>query len=196
MIRAYKPGCGLRYRIYDQLGSCFNLIFSLTSYNCIYHALLTNTTCIKRMVHMAPRSYISAMDLPYYIYMTYIYELEHVYNNIEILLWTIEHANSHSKTSIQCFARLGLRQAYKLHCMPDEARDGRNIALKFSSDCWRAWLSKPQFLYYYIHAPGIQIALYAWRSPWRVKRCIEVFEWLLACSIVQSRISTSELQHA
>ena len=32
---------------------------------------------------------------------------------VEIFLWTIEHANSHSKTSMQRFARHGLRQAYK-----------------------------------------------------------------------------------
>ena len=32
--------------------------------------------------------------------------------DVEILLWTIEHANSHSKTSMQHFARHGLRQAY------------------------------------------------------------------------------------
>ena len=30
------------------------------------------------------------------------------------------------------------------------------------------------------------IQMYACRSPWRAKRCIEVFEWLLACSIVQA----------
>ena len=36
---------------------------------------------------------------------------------------------------------------------------------------------------------GIQYnytVLYAWRSPWRAERCIKVFEWLLACSIIQS----------
>ena len=31
------------------------------------------------------------------------------------------------------------------------------------------------------------IILYVWRSPWRAKHCIKVFEWLLACSIVQRR---------
>ena len=33
-------------------------------------------------------------------------------HDVEILLWTIEHANSHSKTLMQRFARHGLRQAY------------------------------------------------------------------------------------
>ena len=31
--------------------------------------------------------------------------------------------------------------------MPDEARDGRNVAFKFSSDCWHARLSKAEFLH-------------------------------------------------
>ena len=31
--------------------------------------------------------------------------------------------------------------------MPDEACDGRNVALKFSSDCWRARLSKTELLH-------------------------------------------------
>ena len=30
-------------------------------------------------------------------------------------------------------------------CLPDEARDGRNVALKFLSDCWCARLSKADF---------------------------------------------------
>ena len=30
--------------------------------------------------------------------------------------------------------------------MPDKARDGRNVALKFLSDCWRARSSKKEFL--------------------------------------------------
>ena len=34
---------------------------------------------------------------------------------VEILLWTIEHAKSHSKTSMQCFARHGLRQACNMY---------------------------------------------------------------------------------
>ena len=34
-------------------------------------------------------------------------------------------------TSMQRFAHHGLRQAYSIYsCMPDEARDGRNVALK------------------------------------------------------------------
>ena len=44
---------------------------------------------------------------------------------------------------MQCFAYHGLRQ----YCMPDEAHDGQNIALKFSSDCWHARLSKAEFLH-------------------------------------------------
>ena len=32
--------------------------------------------------------------------------------------------------------------------MPDEARDRQNVALKFSSDCWRARLSKAEFLHH------------------------------------------------
>ena len=31
--------------------------------------------------------------------------------------------------------------------MPDEARDRRNVALKFLSDCWPAQLSKTEFLH-------------------------------------------------
>ena len=31
--------------------------------------------------------------------------------------------------------------------MPDEARDGRNVALKFLTDCWRARSSKAEFLH-------------------------------------------------
>ena len=38
-------------------------------------------------------------------------------SDVEILLWTIERANSHSKTLMQCFACHGLCQAY--NCMPD-----------------------------------------------------------------------------
>ena len=34
-----------------------------------------------------------------------------------------------------------------MYCMPDEARDGRNVALKFLSDCWHARLSKAEFLH-------------------------------------------------
>ena len=30
--------------------------------------------------------------------------------------------------------------------MPDEARDGQNVALKFLSDCWCAQSSKEEFL--------------------------------------------------
>ena len=54
-----------------------------------------------------------------------------------------QYANSHSKTSMQCFTRHGLRQAYK--CMPDKPHDGRNIALKFLSGSWRAQSSKQNF---------------------------------------------------
>ena len=36
---------------------------------------------------------------------------------------------------MQRFACHGLYQTYI--CMPDEARDGQNVALKFLSDCWR-----------------------------------------------------------
>ena len=32
-----------------------------------------------------------------------------------------------------------------IYCMPDEARDGRNVALQFLSDCWRARSSKEEF---------------------------------------------------
>ena len=34
-------------------------------------------------------------------------------------------------------------------CMPDEARDRRNVALKFLNDCWRARSSKAEFLHVY-----------------------------------------------
>ena len=39
------------------------------------------------------------------------------------------------------------------YCMPDEARDGRNVALKFSSDCAR--LSKAEFLHQNFSMPNI-----------------------------------------
>ena len=38
--------------------------------------------------------------------------------------------------------------------MPDEVRDGRNVALKFLSDCWHAQLSKTEFLYGYYDVGG------------------------------------------
>ena len=41
--------------------------------------------------------------------------------DVEILLWTIEHANSHSKTSMQRFARHRLCQAYNTQ----ERKDGQ-----------------------------------------------------------------------
>ena len=39
--------------------------------------------------------------------------------------------------------------------MPDEARDGRNVALKFLSDCWRARSSKEEFLHQNFSMPNI-----------------------------------------
>ena len=39
--------------------------------------------------------------------------------------------------------------------MPDEARDGRNVALKFLSDCWPARLSKAEFLHQNFSMPNI-----------------------------------------
>ena len=39
--------------------------------------------------------------------------------------------------------------------MPDEARDGRNVALKFLSDCWHAWSSKEEFLHQNFSMPNI-----------------------------------------
>ena len=35
--------------------------------------------------------------------------------------------------------------------MPDEAHDGRNVALKFLSDCWRGRSSKEEFLHRFSH---------------------------------------------
>ena len=42
-----------------------------------------------------------------------------------------------------------------MYYMPDEARDGQNIALKFSSDCWRARSSKEEFLHQNFSMPNI-----------------------------------------
>ena len=39
--------------------------------------------------------------------------------------------------------------------MPDEARDRRNVALKFLSDCWPAQLSKTEFLHQNFGMPNI-----------------------------------------
>ena len=63
-----------------------------------------------------------------------------------ILLWMIEHANSHSKTLIQRLKEI---------LQPDEARDRRNVALKFLSDCWRAQSSKAEFLHQNFSMPNI-----------------------------------------
>ncbi len=39
------------------------------------------------------------------------------------------------------------KTTFRLSRMAKEARDGQNVALKFLSDCWRARLSKAEFLY-------------------------------------------------
>ena len=41
------------------------------------------------------------------------------------------------------------------YCMPDVARDGRNIALKFLSECWRAQSSKKEVLHPNFSMPNI-----------------------------------------
>ena len=41
------------------------------------------------------------------------------------------------------------------YCMPDEARDGQNVALKFLSDYWRARSSKEEFLHQNFSMPNI-----------------------------------------
>ena len=43
---------------------------------------------------------------------------------VEWFLWTIEHTNRSLDNSNATFR----------HCMPDEARDGRNVAFELSSD--------------------------------------------------------------
>ena len=59
--------------------------------------------------------------------------------SIEWFLWTIEPTNSSLDNSKKCFAH---------HGMPDEARDGWNVALNYQVNCWCAWLSKGTILYY------------------------------------------------
>ena len=44
---------------------------------------------------------------------------------------------------------------YTVYCMPDEARDRQNVALKFLSDCWRARLSKAELLHQNFSMPNI-----------------------------------------
>ena len=39
--------------------------------------------------------------------------------------------------------------------MPDKARDERNVALKFLSDCWRAQSSKEEILHQNFSMPNI-----------------------------------------
>ena len=55
--------------------------------------------------------------------------------------------------------------------MPDEARDGRNVALKFSSDCWPDQLSKTEFLHQNFSMPNIfhdsKVGLV--ERPWNVE---------------------------
>ena len=65
------------------------------------------------------------------------------------LLRTIKHASKSPITSMQCFAHHGLHQAYRhmlvcmpVDCMPNEAYDGQNVALKWLVICWCAWSSK------------------------------------------------------
>ena len=45
-----------------------------------------------------------------------------------------------------------VRHTIRIH---DEAPDGRNVALKFLSDCWRAQLSKEEFLHQNFSMPNI-----------------------------------------
>ena len=59
---------------------------------------------------------------------------------VEWSLWTIEHTNRSLDNSMQRFAHHGLCQPYNyttMHCMPDEAHDGRNVALNYQVTCWR-----------------------------------------------------------
>ena len=59
---------------------------------------------------------------------------------VEWSLWTIEHTNRSLDNSMQRFAHHGLRQAYNyttMHCMPNAAHDGRNVALNYQVTCWR-----------------------------------------------------------
>ena len=50
-------------------------------------------------------------------YVHNIHTLTVLIIHVEILLWTIKHANSHSKTSMQRFARHRLCQAYNVCCI-------------------------------------------------------------------------------
>ena len=45
----------------------------------------------------------------------------HTHSSVEILLWTIEYANSHSKTLMQCLPVTGFVRHTIVYCMPDEA---------------------------------------------------------------------------
>ena len=69
---------------------------------------------------------------------------------VEWFLWTIEHTNSSLDNSKHCFAHHGLRQFV---CMPDEAHDGRNVALNYQVNCWCARPSKGIF-YYQLSMPN------------------------------------------
>ena len=64
---------------------------------------------------------------------------------VKWFLWTIEHTNSSLDISKQLFAHHGL-------CMPDKARDGRNVALNYQVNCWCARLSKGTILLSTQHA--------------------------------------------
>ena len=39
----------------------------------------------------------------------------HIEHHVDILLWMVKNANSHSKTLVQRFAHHGLRQAYNTY---------------------------------------------------------------------------------
>ena len=41
-----------------------------------------------------------------------------------------------------------------IYCMPDEARDERNVALNYQVNCWCARLSKGTILYYQLSMPN------------------------------------------
>ena len=75
---------------------------------------------------------------------------------IECFLWTIKHTNGSLDNSKQHFTHHGLHQAckYVFVCMPDEARDGRNVALNYQVNRWCAQLSKGTILYYQLSVPN------------------------------------------
>ena len=78
---------------------------------------------------------------------------------VEWFLWTIEHTNRSLDNSKQRFAHHGLRQTYMY-----EARDGRNVALKYQVNYWCARLSKGTILYYQLSILITSITILRWSS--------------------------------